>query len=242
MKKFEIDPEKIIKTKPKMVKEGIGGSLLIVAVIIIIALLFGMSLTSCKTQRNSQSNNVTHVLSINEKGDTVQVPIRELRREFRNEYQPNQYNDWQFYWGNNWYWGNVWYPYYFIPYQYGYRYYYWDNWYWRRNPVIINQPGRVQPSRQVAPPRTNPRRATPTEPRRYIPPTPPRQITPQQQRTNPPRVTPTQPRVTPQQQRTNPPRVTPTQPRVTPNQQRTPSRGVNPPKGNPNVIRQRPTN
>jgi hypothetical protein len=207
---------------------------------LILTLMVGILLTSCNTQRNLKSNEVTHILAINERGDTVQVPMSELRREFRNEYQPNQYNNWQFYWGSNWYWGNVWYPYYFIPHQYSYRYHYWDNWYWRRNPVIINQPRRVQPPRpaqpprqvqtprrEVAPPRTNPTRVTPVQPRRYTPSTPPQQITPQQQRTNPPRVTPTQPKVTPQQQRTNPPKVTP-------------NKSVNPPNGS--NIRKRPTN
>ena len=187
-------------------------------------LMVGMLLTSCNTQRNLKSNNVTHVLSINEKGDTIQVPMSELRREFRNEYQPNQYNNWQFYWGSNWYWGNVWYPYYFIPHQYSYRYHYWDNWYWRRNPVIINQPRQSTPLRPIQPPRGYTPRVTPTTPRGYTPSTPPQQRTPQQQRTNPPR-------------------VTPTQPRVTPNRSVSPTNGSNESNINQkfNVIRQRPT-
>lgn len=186
---------------------------------LILILTIGMLLASCNAQRNLQGNDITHVIGINDAGDTIQVPIRELRREFRNDFQSNQYNNWQFYWGNNWYWGNIWYPYYFLPhqYQYSYRYHYWDSWYWRRNQVIINQPRQIQPPRPVQPPRrvvvppsNTPRRVTPLEPRRYAP---PRQTTPQQ------------------------PRTTPTQPR-------TPSRGVNPSRGNSNgspVIRQQPT-
>jgi len=156
---------------------------------LILILTIGILLLSCNTQRNLQSNDITHVLAINERGDTIEVSMRELRREFRNEYRPNQYDNWQFIWGSNWYWGNVWYPYYFIPHQYSYRYHYWDNWYWRNNPVIINPPRQSAPPRPIQPPRTNLPRVTPTTPRRYTPSTPPRQITPQQ-----PRTTPTQPR------------------------------------------------
>lgn len=134
----------------------------------LLLLLIIALVSSCTSYTHLQSRKVTHVLAITESGDTIQVPMRELRREIR----PGYYNNWQFYSGNNWYSGNIWYPYHFSPYQYRY----WDNWYWRRTPIIINPTPRVQP----------PRRVTPTEPRRYPP---SRQITPQQPRTNP-----TQPR------------------------------------------------
>ena len=180
----------------------------------LLLLLIILLVSSCTSYTRLQSARVTHVLAITESGDTIQVPMRELRREF----QPDYYNNWQFYWGNNWYWGNVWYPHHFSPYQYRY----WDNWYWPRTPIIINPTPRVQPPRrEVAPPRNNPRREV-------VPP-----------RNTPRRVTPVEPR------RYTPPRqTTPQQPRTTPTQPRTPIREVNPSRGNSNgspVIRQQPT-
>ncbi len=147
---------------------------------LLLLLLTGFLLTSCVSYNRINGERVTHVLAITQSGDTVRVPMQDLRREVH----PDYYSNWQFYWGNNWYWGNVWYPQYFLPYRYGY----WDDWYWRRQ-IIINPTPRVQPRREVIPPRSTPRRVTPSEPRRYYTPTPRREITPQQPRTNP-----TQPR------------------------------------------------
>jgi hypothetical protein len=133
--------------------------------------------SSCVSYTRLQGNRVTHVLAITQTGDTVQVPMNQLRREF----EPNYYNNWQFYWGNNWYWGNIWYPYYFSP----YRYDYWNNPRWRRNIIITPTPPRVAPPRrEYVPSRTTPRRVTPVTPS-----TPRREFSPQQ-----PRVVPSQPR------------------------------------------------
>jgi hypothetical protein len=134
--------------------------------------------SSCTSYTRLQGNRVTHVLAITQTGDTVQVPMNQLRREF----EPTYYNNWQFYWGNNWYWGNVWYPYYFSPYRHGY----WNDWYWRRQPVMVYPtPNRVAPPRREhIPSRTTPRRVTPVTPS-----TPRREFSPQQ-----PRVVPSQPR------------------------------------------------
>jgi hypothetical protein len=144
----------------------------------LLILLSVVLLSSCSSYTRIQGERVTHVLAITENGDTIQVPMNQLRREV----QPDYYNNWQFYWGNNWYWGNVWYPHYFSP----YRYRYWDDWYWRNPRVYTPVPPRRESN--IRREQISPRRVTPSTPRSYTP-TPRREFVPQQ-----PRTTPTQPR------------------------------------------------
>jgi hypothetical protein len=159
----------------------------------LLILLSIISLSSCSNYKRIERERTAYVLAVNQKGDTVQIPMSELRREIR----PDYYNNYQFYWRDNWYWGYNWYPYYASPYQYRY----WGNPYWGRN-IIVTPPPRVVTPR-VAPPRT----ATPRT-------APPRTTTP---RTTTPRVAPPRtslPRTAPS--KVAPPRrVTPT-PSVTP--------------------------
>ena len=145
---------------------------------LLLLLLAGVLLTSCVSYNRINGERVTHVLAITQSGDTIQVPMNELRRNV----QPDYYNNWELYGGNNWYWGNVWYPHHFSPYRYGY----WDDWYWRRRPIVINPTpsNRTYVPRHVAPRGVeSPIRGRSNQPQVR------REITPQQPRTNP-----TQPR------------------------------------------------
>lgn len=120
---------------------------------VILVLILGMLLMSCNSHRKTGRERITYVLAVNQMGDTIKVPLRELRR---NMY-PQHYSRWQFYWGDSWYWGNVWYPQYFVPYYYRY----WNGLYWSRYPVMTNPSFQFQPQRQVIPQRTRIRTNTP---------------------------------------------------------------------------------
>ena len=134
------------------------------------------------------SYQIESVLAVNKQGDTIQVPLSQLRRQ----YNYNTYSDWQFYYGNNnWYlWSdwrlrypsyNLWYNDWYRPYNRTFRYY--------------NQPKtRYIPRREVPQtrPQTRPQRSRVATPRgsrsEYTPRTPQRiqrNTTPTRTRTTP---------------------------------------------------------
>lgn len=97
---------------------------------------------------------ITHILAVNSIGDTIQVPIEQIRYNINYSTGYNYYNDWRFYYGNNWYWG-----YQYIPKHYHYYGYptYYNNHYIPNNLKKI----RVKTHRTVRPIRTiTPRRNT----------------------------------------------------------------------------------
>jgi len=92
--------------------------------------LLALSLMGCGSFTHTPYQ-IESVLAVNKQGDTIQVPLSQLRKQ----YNYNTYSDWQFYYGNNlWYNWNYWrlrYPTYSIwyndwyrPYWYRQRYYY----------------------------------------------------------------------------------------------------------------------
>ena len=90
-------------------------------------LLLFVSLVSCGTQRYS-SSRIESVLAVTAKGDTVQVPLEKIIRE----YGYGGYQGWNFNWNNNWY------PYQAFPY-YLYRdYRFWQVPIIRYSPIIRN--------------------------------------------------------------------------------------------------------
>ncbi len=71
MKKVKVDPKKVIRVKPKMVKESPGMSLMSLITILITLMLLGSSLISCKEQES----------------ETVAEPPKELSKTTDNYYQ-----------------------------------------------------------------------------------------------------------------------------------------------------------
>ena len=57
---------------------------------------FALLLTSCGTFTYTPYQ-IESVLAVTKAGDTVQVPISQLQKQ----YNSNTYSDWQFYYGNN---------------------------------------------------------------------------------------------------------------------------------------------
>ena len=115
--------------------------------------LFVLLITSCVSYYPS-SYRAENVLAVTKAGDTIKLPISELRRQ----YNYNTYSDWQFYYGNNsWYYWSDWrlrYPSYSIWYNDWYRPY----WYQSRpyyQPKTRNVPRYI--------PREQPERRTPTK-------------------------------------------------------------------------------
>ena len=141
----------------------------------IFALLFVSCVSYYPTSYRAES-----VLAVTKTGDTIKLPISELRRQ----YNYNTYSDWQFYYGNNsWYNWNDWriqYPSYNI---------------WYNN--------RYTPYRYQARPYIQPK--TRVVPRREVPQTRTRVATPRGARSTPPQTRPTTPR--PQQRSTQPTRT-----------------------------------
>ena len=130
--------------------------------------LFALLFISCISYYPS-SYKVESVLAVTSKGDTIQMPLSQLRRE----YNYDTFNNWQFYYGNNWWLWNDWryrYPSYNLWY---------NNWY---NPYsgtfrYYNQPKtRYIPRHEV--PQTRPQRPKVATPRgsrsEYTPRTPQR--------------------------------------------------------------------
>ena len=144
---------------------------------------FALLLTSCGSFTYT-SYSVESVLAVNKQGDTIQVPLSQLRRQ----YNYNTYSDWQFYYGNNnWYLWSDWrlrYPSYNLWYNDWYRPY-------NRTTRYYNQPKtRYIPRSRV--PQTSPQRprvATPRGSRPNYTPRPPqrtqRNTTPTRTQTTP---------------------------------------------------------
>lgn len=151
---------------------------------------FVLLLSSCSSYTIARYE-VESVLAVTKQGDTIQVPVSELRKQ----YNYNTYSDWQFYYGNNnWYLWSDWrlrYPTYSMWYNDWYRPY----WYRQRRyvqPKTRYIPRREVPQRQPQRPRV----ATPRGSKPNYTPRPPQR----QQRTT----TPTRTRTTPNvQTRTN---------------------------------------
>ena len=126
------------------------------------------------------SYRVESVLAVTSKGDTIQMPLSQIKKQ----YDYNTYSNWQFYYGNNWWLWNNW------PYRYSTPYYNWNRFsYVPRRPATRPQ---IQPQRR-------PQRSRVTTPRGSRPnytPRPPQR----QQRTTTPNRTRTTPNV---QSRTN---------------------------------------
>ena len=147
-------------------------------------ILFGLILlTSCGSYRIQQRGpEITHVLAVTSKGDTIQVSTDYLQREFRTN--PGTYSNWRFQWDNSWYYGYGWFNYY-NPYFYNPRFYY------PQRPIIIQRPKVVTPQ-----PRTWRYRTNIDQRRSGSSPQPSRGRSNVQPRQNTPRVQPQQPRPT----------------------------------------------
>lgn len=134
--------------------------------------LFIVLFTSCISYYPS-SYHAESILAVTSKGDTIQVPIDNLRKQ----YNFNTYSDWQFYYGNNnWYLWSDWrlrYPTYSLWYNDWYRPY------WYRQRPYIQPKTRVVPRREVPQTRPNqPQRSRVITPRGSRNTTPQRNITP----------------------------------------------------------------
>ena len=159
-------------------------------------------LSSCGVYQiqTTKRPEITHVLAITSVGDTIQVPINDIRRQI--DVNPGTYSNWRFYWDNSWYYGSGWYSMY-DP--------YWYNRYniYRYNPYRVNPRIRV-PQRVEIPQRYKP---VPNRPNRVESATPRGSNTPQiqpnrgrsnQQPRTPQYNRPTRTQTTPNvQQRTN---------------------------------------
>ena len=165
----------------------------------ILILLALITLNSCgvyNIQTRYRQPEIKSVLAITSQGDTIQVPINDIRRQL--DVNPGTYSNWRFYWDNSWYWGSGWYNLY-DP--------YWYNRYniYRYNPYRVNPRIRVPQKVEV--------------PQRYIP----RPNTPNRVESATPRGSNT-PRVEPNRGRSNQPTRTPqynrpTRTQTTPNVQ-----------------------
>ena len=115
---------------------------------------FALLLTSCVSYYPS-SYRVESVLAVTSKGDTIQMPLSQIRRQ----YDYDTYSNWQFYYENNWWRWNNW------PYRYYSPYYNWNRY------TYVPRSNYTRP--QVKP-KTKPRRPTVTTPRgsrpNYTPP------------------------------------------------------------------------
>jgi hypothetical protein len=147
----------------------------------IFALLFVSCVSYYPTSYRAES-----VLAVTKAGDTIKLPISELRRQ----YNYNTYSDWQFYYGNNsWYLWSDWrlrYP--------SYNLWYYD-WY---RPFGRTLRYNVQPKTRNVP-RYDVPQTRPNQPPRS------RVATPRGERPTPPQTRPTAPR--PQQRSTQPTRT-----------------------------------
>ena len=131
--------------------------------------IFALLLTSCISYYPA-SYRAESVLAVTKAGDTIQVPISQLQKQ----YNSNTYSDWQFYYGNN-----LWYNWYDWRLRYPtYSLWYYD-WYrpYGRTFRYYNQPKtRYIPRREV--PQTRPQRPRVATPRgsrsEYTPRTPQR--------------------------------------------------------------------
>lgn len=144
-----------------------------------LVILLAFLITGCVSYYPA-SYRVESVLAVTSKGDTIQMPLSQIKRQ----YDYNTYSNWQFYYGNNWWLWNNW------PYRYSTPYYNWNRFsYVPRRPATRPQ---TQPQRRPQRPRV----ATPRGSKPNYTPRPPQR----QQRTT----TPTRTRTTPNvQSRTN---------------------------------------
>ena len=134
--------------------------------------LFVLLLTSCGSFTHT-SYRVESVLAVTSKGDTIQMPLSQIRRQ----YDYNTYSNWQFYYGNNWWFWNTW------PYRYSTPYYNWNRFtYVPRRPATRpqTQPQRRPQRARVATPRGSRPNYTPRTPQRIQ-----RNTTPTRTRTTP---------------------------------------------------------
>lgn len=113
-----------------------------------ILIILSFFLVSCGSYQTS-SYRVKSVLAVTEKGDTIQVPIREFERQKYDTYT-------RFNWNNQWYWNNWrydfnwgWQPWFFS----------YPNRYWWGNNLRYTNPSRGYraPSRPKIQPKVRPR-------------------------------------------------------------------------------------
>ena len=104
----------------------------------ILLLLALITLNSCGSYSIvTRQPDISHVMAITTKGDTIRVPIQEFQRRITPEY----YNGWNIYWNNSWWMYNDW---------------YWN--YWYGNPRLFQQRYFIQtPRPRVSTPRYQPR-------------------------------------------------------------------------------------
>ena len=80
----------------------------------ILILLSVLLLSSCGVYQiqTTKRPQITHVLGITSKGDTIQVSVNDIKRQL--DINAGSYSNWRFYYDNTWYWGTGWYwnPYY----------------------------------------------------------------------------------------------------------------------------------
>ena len=134
--------------------------------------LLALSIMSCGSFTHT-SYRVESVLAVTSKGDTIQMPLSQIRRQ----YDYNTYSNWQFYYGNNWWLWNNW------PYRYSTPYYNWNRFtYVPRRPATRPQaqPQRRPQRARVATPRGSRPNYTPRPPQRTQ-----RNTTPTRTRTTP---------------------------------------------------------
>lgn len=95
-------------------------------------LLSSLFLSGCYTSVHiqppikQQRTQITHLLAIDSKGDTVRVQPHDFRLLYNNN--PTYYSEWRFYWRNNWITPYSYYRYYYRPYQPIYVYYPYPSW------------------------------------------------------------------------------------------------------------------
>ena len=95
------------------------------------------------------SYRVESVLAVTSKGDTIQMPLSQIRKQ----YSYDTYSNWQFYYENNWWRWNNW------PYRYYSPYYNWNRYTYvpRSNYTRPQTQPKVRPRPRVNQPRPQPR-------------------------------------------------------------------------------------
>lgn len=86
-------------------------------------------MASCGSFKYYSNPDITHVLAITELGDTIQVPISQLKRDVQYTYGYSYYNNWRFYY-NGWHWGYQYFP---------------QHYYYYGRPTTYNRPYQYRP-------------------------------------------------------------------------------------------------
>ena len=116
---------------------------------------FVLLFTSCMSYYPA-SYRVESVLAVTSKGDTIQMPLSQIQKQ----YSYNTYSNWQFYYENNWWRWNNW------PYRYYSPYYYnWNRYLYTPRPTNPKPKSYYRPRGNPPKPRTRI-----TTPRGYTPP------------------------------------------------------------------------